>query len=268
MRKLIIVGLMLALMITASGCGFVFIGDGLTFRNYTGDWTDTFDLSAGRLTVAGVNGSITVEVWDRDEVRADAHWTAKTETYQFSPVIAEADGSLSLSLPNDRDLSGVTWTVKVPQGLDVVTRTSNGRINIFGENYGEVTVNTSNGQVNLDGSGAGLLYVNTSNGSVNVSQWDGEVDITTSNGSITAHLGKITAGRYSLISSNGSIRVFLDEDSAFDLSASTSNGRINSDLNGSWSRQLAGTDHDGLYNGGGARLIVRTSNSHIWLHRP
>ena len=83
-----------------------------------------------------------------------------------------------------------------------------------------------------------------------------------------AHLGKIDKGMYSLSSSNGSIRVFVQEDSAFDLSASTSNGRINSELGGSWSPDISGKAYNGAYNGGGARLVLRTSNSNIWLHRP
>jgi DUF4097 and DUF4098 domain-containing protein YvlB len=101
--------------------------------------------------------------------------------------------------------------------------------------------------VNLDGSGSGLLFVNTRNGSIEIGSWAGEVDASTS---------------------NGAIRVYVEEASAFDLSASTSNGRISADLSGNWSREVTGTNHDGLYNGGGARLILRTSNSNIWLSHP
>lgn len=268
MRKVVGLVLILALALLASGCGVVVIDNGWNFRNYNGDWTSTYQFTTGRLTVAGANGSITIEVWDKDEVRADARWSAKTESYDFQPVVEEKDGVLSLTLPKDRDLSGVSWVIRVPQGMDVVARTSNGRVDIRGAGFGEVTVNTSNGRVNLDGSGSGLLYVNTSNGSIEIRSWAGEVDASTSNGSITAWLGEITGGRYSLTTSNGAIRVYVEEASAFDLSASTSNGRISADLSGNWSREVSGTNHDGLYNGGGARLILRTSNSNIWLSRP
>lgn len=269
MRKVLAIALILALVIFAPGCSILFLGDGWNLNNYTGVWSGTYDFTAGHLMVAGSNGSITVEVWDRDEVRADAHWTAKTDVYQFFPKVEESDGVLSLKLPSDRELSGVSWTVQVPQGLDVTARTSNGRITLLGDGYGAVTADTSNGRVVLEGSGQDLLYVNTSNGSVDVARWTGEeVDITTSNGSITAHLGKIDKGMYSLSSSNGSFRVFVQEDSAFDLSASTSNGRINSELGGSWSPAISGKAYNGAYNGGGARLVLRTSNSNIWLHRP
>lgn len=267
MRKLIVLAVMLTLVVSASGCGIVFVGDGWNFQNYTGDWSDTYNFDAGKLTVAGVNGNIAVEIWDKNEVQAEARWTAKTATYQFSPEVEESQGALSLTLPSDRELSGVSWTVKVPQGLDLVIRTSNGRVYVSGEGYGAVKVNTSNGRVNLDGSGTGELNVNTSNGSVDIQSWIGEVDISTSNGSITANLGKISEGRYSLTTSNGTIRVHLEDDSTFDLTASTSNGKINNELNGTWSKLISGNSHDGLYNGGGARLILRTSNSNIWLHR-
>lgn len=268
MRNFVSLALVLAFALTATGCGITFIGDGWNLTNYTGEWSNTYDFAQGHLLVAGTNGPITVEVWDGEEVRAEARWTAKTDLYQFSPRVEEGMDLLSLYLPSDRELSGVSWIVQVPSGIDVTARTSNGKITILGDGYGAVTADTSNGKVVLEGAGDALLYVNTSNGSVDVASWVGEVDITTSNGSITAHLGKILEGKYNLASSNGSIRVFIEEDSAFDLSASTSNGRINSDLDGTWSQAFSNTSYDGTYNGGGARLTLRTSNSSIWLHRP
>lgn len=268
MRKLKILALLLSLSLAGAGCSITFVGDGWTWANYTGSWSETYDLATGNLEVEGTNGSITVVVWDEETVQAEAQYTAKVSDYQFSPIVTEEDGRLSLSLPRDRDLSGVSWTVQVPQGLDITARTSNGRISIVGEGYGAVTADTSNGKVILEGSGQGLLSVNTSNGSVNIASWTGEMDITTSNGSITAHLGQVVDGQYSLVTSNGSIRVFLAEDSAFDLSASTSNGRIRSELEGNWSRIISGTNYRGAYNGGGASLTLRTSNSNIWLNRP
>lgn len=268
MHKLMSLALILSFALLATGCGLIFVGDGWNLTNYTGDWSNTYDFTSGQLVVAGSNGSIAVEVWDRDEVRAEARWTAKTATYQFSPKVDEDKDCLSLSLPSDRELSGVSWTVQVPRGLDITARTSNGRITILGDGYRLVTADTSNGKVVLEGSGQDLLYVNTSNGNVDIASWAGEVDITTSNGSITAHLGKIVQGKYSLSSSNGSIRIFVEEDSAFDLNASTSNGSIVSELGGNWSSEFSDTGYDGAYNNGGARLTLRTSNSSIWLHRP
>lgn len=267
MRKLIVLALMFAMVLSVSGCGIIFVGDGWNISNYTGNWDETYQFASGSLTVEAVNGSIAIEIWDEDEVKADARWTAKTSTYQFIPEVKEGEEFLSLTLPSDRELSGVSWVVKVPQGLDVIARTSNGKVFIDGEGYGDVTVNTSNGRVNLHGSGTGTLVVNTSNGGINISRWSGELDATTSNGSISAHLGEISQGRYSLVTSNGRIQVHLEDDSAFELTASTSNGKIQSDLNGSWSKDISGASFDGLYNDGGARLILRTSNNSIWLNR-
>jgi DUF4097 and DUF4098 domain-containing protein YvlB len=268
MRKPAILALLLAFSLAGTGCGIIFVGDGWNYTNYIGDWSGTYDFAAGDLVVEGTNGSITILAWDEEVVRAEARYTAKTADYLFSPAVVEEDGLLSLSPPRDRDLSGVSWTLQVPRGLNIAVRTSNGRISILGEGFGAVTADTSNGRVLLEGSGQGQLVVNTSNGSVDIANWTGEMDITTSNGSITAHLGKIEAGRYSLTTSNGSIRAFLEEDSAFELSASTSNGRIRTELEGDWSQDISGTSYRGAYNGGGASLTLRTSNANIWLHRP
>jgi len=264
-RKLFLLILLTATALLAGACTLVISGDGLTIEHYKGTWEETYAFSSGAVTVQGGNGSITVETWDKEEVLVQAHWTARTESYQFAPLVEQEGDSLSFAAPWNNELRGVTWILKVPPGLSVTARTSNGRVNILGGEFGNVTVETSNGRVTVEGSGKGMLTINTSNGGVTVREWNGETDITTSNGAITAFLGKITDGNYRLSSSNGTLRVFVDRDSAFALTASTSNGRINSDLTGAWSQMPTGSSYTGTYNGGGALLNLHTSNSSIFL---
>lgn len=266
MRKLTILALFLAFALTIAGCG-ISIGDGF-LRSFSGNWTDIYEFTPDHLIVESTNGFITVETWDRDEVKVDARFTARTRAYQFSPIVVENGSSLSLSLPQDRNLTGVSWTLRVPKGLNITAKTSNGRVEILGEGYKKVTAKTSNGRLVIDGSGEGQLYARTSNGSVDIADWAGEVDVSTSNGNITAYLGRLESGQYKLTSSNGRIKVFVAEDSAFDLTASTSNGRIESDLKGSWSQVMSGRDYQGQFNKGGASLILSTSNSNIILQHP
>lgn len=146
MRKPAILALLLAFSLAGTGCGIIFVGDGWNYTNYIGDWSGTYDFAAGDLVVEGTNGSITILAWDEEAVRAEARYTAKTADYLFSPAVVEEDGLLSLSPPRDRDLSGVSWTLQVPRGLNIAVRTSNGRISILGEGFGAVTADTSNGR--------------------------------------------------------------------------------------------------------------------------
>jgi len=64
-----------------------------------------------------------------------------------------------------------------------------------------------------------------------------------------------------LTTSGGSVTAYLEASIAVDLSASTSGGRVHSqfDINGSVSKKRI----DGEVNGGGPRLVLKTSGGSV-----
>jgi len=251
-------------LVISSGCG-LFIG-GWNINNYIGTWEQDFDFTGEEIRIEGSNGSVIVEVWDEPRVEVTAKWSAKVDNYEFQPIIQKDGSSLSISIDNkDRDLGGVSYVVSVPKGVNLTLRSSNGRVSVSGEALNALDIQTSNGSAMVDSAGPGQLTINTSNSWVRISNWNGEINSNTSNGAITAILNKLESGEYSFITSNGGISVSVDPESKFDLHASTSNGNIRNSISGNWSPIPSGRTHSGSYNGGGAKLTLRSSNSNIQL---
>jgi|GEM_PF-2369890 len=253
--------LLVAGALLSSGCSV--FGD-FSLTNYKGTWEQEFEFTGEEISAQGVNGTITVDVWEQPKLKVVADWSARVPNYQFNPRLEQSESSFSiLSDTGDRNLSGTSYTLFVPQNTDLVLRTSNGGISVSGAMLADLDVKTSNGAVMVENAGDGLLQIETSNGLARVSHWQGEITCTTSNGGITAILGQITQGDYTFTTSNGGISVSVHPDSRFHLIASTSNGNIRTTLPGQWTPQLEDTSYVGNYNGGGASFILRSSNSSI-----
>lgn len=265
MRKLIIILSLIGLVVFSSGCGMVVVGD-WNFMTYNGSWAQDFDFSGNQVTIEGANGNITVIVSDNPKVEVTANWSAKVDNYEFRPVISQDEDSFSIARDrNDRDLSGTNFIVTVPKGIKLDLRTSNGRVSVNGEALESLKVDTSNGAVMVDNAGSGMLIVDTSNGLARISGWRGQINCATSNGAITAILPQLDSDNYVFTTSNGGISITVAPSSSFEISANTSNGSIRSSLPGNWSEAPSGTKYSGSYNGGGASITLRTSNSNIQL---
>jgi DUF4097 and DUF4098 domain-containing protein YvlB len=260
-RKWVFVLLSVILVAVSSGCR-------LTWKNwnYQGFWEQEYDFAGQEINIEGSNGSITVNVWAEPWVKVTAKWSAKVDAYQFEPEIQEDESRLAISsTKRDRHLSGTSYIVSVPKDAVLKLRSSNGAISVSGDPLESLDIHTSNGPVNVSSAGRGKLTVTTSNGRVQISNWEGEIGCTTSNGSIRAILSRVERGEYSFITSNGEISVAVASDSQFELHASTSNGRVGTALPGEWTSQPSGTHYHGSYNGGGAKLTLSTSNNNLRL---
>lgn len=265
MRKLGIALMLTGSLAISSGCGMFVIGD-WNFTSHYGTWEDEFSFSGQEVVIEGFNGSITVEVWEESRVEVSVTWSAKVDNYIFSPLIQDDPKQLLIAAPgSDRDLSGTSFVVSVPQGIRLTLITSNGRVSVSGCELSELFISTSNGAAMVETQGTGELNISTSNGLVRVSDWQGNISCTTSNGAITAILNEVTDGEYIFITSNGGISLSTHSDSRFELMANTSNGNIRTSLEGDWLPQFSESDYTGSYNGGGASITARTSNGNIQL---
>ena len=260
-------------------------------------FVESFVMEPGQsLRVSGVNGRVTYETWDGEEVviqatrltprfassLADRIWGKAvvnfTRTDAGVAAVVEAPGRSSIG-GNVR----FRFDVKAPRGWhgDIELTTSNGPI-VASDIHGHVSLRTSNGSITVSGH-TGTLQARTSNGPLRLTDVHGTVEARTSNGPLSFLNGTLTESGllrtsngavemlarlepgavYDVQTSNGAVTLTLiDADAALDLS--TSNGSINLQTPLTASsidrRRVVGTVGDGS-----ATLNVRTSNGSITL---
>ncbi len=141
----------------------------------------------------------------------------------------------------------VSFTVQVPDGVNLVARTVNGGIEA--ERIGaDVHAHTVNGNVEV--TAAGHVWANTVNGSIDVrmgrAEWSGDLALTTVNGTIT---------------------VSLPADVGAEVSASTVNGSIETDFPLTVQGRFGPKQLNGTIGGGGRELTLNTVNGGLRLRR-
>jgi hypothetical protein len=154
-------------------------------------------MPAGPLNVdAGQNGGVSIEGWDRNEIRVRAIVQASAREASDARALAgqvqvQAGGGRVYATGPDnnrgREWWSVSYRINVPRKNDLDLRASNGGITIVGVS-GNMRFDTTNGGVRLQDVG-GRVNGETRNGGLNVtlsgSRWDGEgLDVETSNGGV------------------------------------------------------------------------------------
>ncbi len=265
------------------------------------DFEDSIEARpGGTLRIQLDGGSVEVETHDEDEVRVDAHaqgMGARSADFELTGdgVDVEFRGTISGWLGAISGTRKMRVRVRVPEryGLDI--RTSGGRLDLE-EIEGDVTARTSGGSievdeiegdVDLETSGGsveasdirGNLKVRTSGGRIKASEVTGDVDARTSGGPITIHdvrgrLDLRTSGgsidaRFTddpaghLETSGGSIEVEIPAGAGTSLDAQTSGGRVELEHSVTIKGSIDPSHLVGDVNGGGERLILRTSGGNI-----
>jgi len=154
-------------------------------------------MPAGPLNVdAGQNGGISVEAWDRNEirvraiVRANARGDGRAKEIANQVQIQSGSGRVYATGPDleRREWWSVSYRINVPRKNDLDLSAVNGGITIAGVS-GNLRFDTTNGGVKLTDVG-GRVNGETRNGGLNVTlagtRWEGEgLDVETSNGGVT-----------------------------------------------------------------------------------
>jgi hypothetical protein len=155
-------------------------------------------MPAGALNVdAGQNGGISIEGWDRNEIRvraivqASAREAGDARSLAGQVQVQSGGGRVYATGPDNnsrREWWSVSYRINVPRQNDLDLRASNGGITIVGVT-GNMRFDTTNGGVRLQDIG-GRVNGETRNGGLNVmlsgNRWDGEgLDVETSNGGVT-----------------------------------------------------------------------------------
>ncbi len=215
----------------------------------------SFPLAAdGRLSLENVNGDVTIEAWDRDEVSVETVIRAESqESLDEVEVVIDADADrirIETVYPERRHRShqaaSVDYMIRMPRsasidGLELV-----------------------NGSLTLAGL-AGDVEAALVNGRAEARELGGDVTIETVNGSLEVSLTALEAGQsVSLESVNGSLELAIPGYANADIEAETVHGRIKNDFgleaeDGRW----VGSSLSGTLGRGGARVELENVNGSI-----
>ena len=222
----------------------------------------TFDVRAGgELSVDALNGSVTIDTWDRSAMRVRATHRSNTTIdvdRSGADVRIEADHrgrpepvSFSITVPRNYhvQIEGVNLSITVAgvQGTTslenvqgaIQVRDITGAVDIESvsgsvtiENVrGDLDISTINEAIRITG-GRGSIAAETVNGSIMMRSVDAvNVDASTVNG-IVEYRGPVhDGGRYFLGTHNGAITMTIPEGANARISVDTENGRVESAFN-------------------------------------
>lgn len=127
---------------------------------------------------------------------------------------------------------------------------------------GTVEAKTSGGSIEI-GSAGGNVVARSSGGGIRVGEARGAIDASTSGGSIEARFAAQPGADSRLVSSGGGITVSLGNGVRADLDAHTSGGSVRADVPVTVMGRQSESNLVGKINGGGPRLLVRTSGGGI-----
>jgi len=231
----------------------------------------TLAFNAGdQLVLDNENGSVTVESWDRNQVRIQAvkyadrgsRESAREVLDEIAIQINESPGTVEVRTITPRRSGdggfwgwmkgndgnyGVTYTVTVPKSANLDVETINGRV---------VVRNVS-----------GAMTLESTNGRIEVHDGSGRVDASTTNGRIYAQLRNVTPGGMRFSTTNGSVEVELPETISADLDVSTTNGSIKTDFPITVSGTFSKNRLSGEMNGGGESIRIRTTNGSVRINK-
>src|SRR5687768_15085320 len=170
----------------------------------------SYPLSAsGRVSVSNVNGSITVEAWDRNEVKLEAIKIADSKEALADVQLKIDSRADSFSVEADydswrRDRGEKTW--KNHNKLEVQFKLSVPRRAVLDE------IETVNGSVTVSNF-VNLTKVSAVNGNVIATNLRGTANLSTVNGEVSADFDRLESGsKISLDTVNGKVLLVLPSD--------------------------------------------------------
>jgi putative adhesin len=131
---------------------------------------------------------------------------------------------------------------------------------------GALNVKTSGGSIDI-GRAQGDLKAHTSGGSIEIGDAGGMIDASTSGGSIKARLSRQPRGESRLSTSGGGITVHVASNVGLDIDAHTSGGDVDSEVPVTILGKQDDSSLNGKLNGGGPKLVLRSSGGDIRLQR-
>jgi hypothetical protein len=273
MRKPLLAALALSVGLSLAGCDIKTSANGDFSFDISGGkavdtWSRTYKIPAtGRFELINVNGKITAEPTDGNEVIVEGKRTAKARSdeaakemlakLEIREEVGESTVRVESRPPRLSGFSGheIEWTIKVPKGVIVDLRTVNGGVRL-NNLANEIHAKTTNGGVKGENIVPGIIEASAVNGGIEFalsSPLDStdSVDMETVNGGVTLELPSESKATIAARCVNGGVKV-EDLDIARDEQANDFDKR----------RRLNGT-----MNGGGASVKMNTTNGGVRLSR-
>jgi DUF4097 and DUF4098 domain-containing protein YvlB len=148
---------------------------------------------------------------------------------------------------------------------EAVLSTSGGDIKV-GDAAGVLNVKTSGGSIDIRHAGSDLK-AHTSGGSIDIGDAGGAIDASSSGGSIKARLSRQPHADSKLSTSGGGITIFVAPNLGLDIDAHTSGGDVASNIPVTILGKQEDSSLNGKFNGGGPRLVLRSSGGDIRLEK-
>lgn len=173
----------------------------------------------------------------------------------------------------------VQWNIRIPARYNVEVRSSGGSIELSdiggtvdarssgggikaGRLAGPANLTSSGGSITVEGA-ASDLDIHTSGGGIRIEDAAGRVDATSSGGGIRARFSRQPGGDSRLSTSGGGVTVTIARDLKLDLDAKSSGGSVRSDVPVTMRGEIDDNEVRGQINGGGPKLVLRSSGGGI-----
>lgn len=225
----------------------------------------TYPLSPkGRVNVSNVNGSITVEAWDRPEVKLEAVKTADSRESLADVDIkidARADSfSVEADYDNTHRRNGGEW--KNHRKLEVEFRLTVPRTAVLDE------IETVNGSVTVSNF-VNYTRVSAVNGQVRAANLRGTAKLSTVNGTVDASFDRLETGsQVTLETVNGRVNLQIPSDASATVKADTLNGSITNDFGLPVRKgEYVGRDLHGRIGGGDVQIRLESVNGGLSIAR-
>jgi DUF4097 and DUF4098 domain-containing protein YvlB len=224
----------------------------------------TYPLSrTGNVSVSNVNGSITVEAWDRDEVRLEATKIADSKE-TLADVEIEVESTAD-SFNVEANYRG-RWNEKRHEGrprkLEVEFRLSVPRTAVLNE------IETVNGSVTVSNF-TNITKISAVNGNVMASNLRGTANLSTVNGQVNADFDRVDpASRINLSTVNGTVSLMIPSDVNATIKADSLNGNITNDFGLPVRKgQYVGRDMYGRVGSGETQIKLSSVNGRLSIAR-
>ncbi|MEO8042423.1 MAG: DUF4097 family beta strand repeat-containing protein, partial [Acidobacteriota bacterium] len=241
----------------------------LTTEVFVGDETEKFEQTYplsknGNVSVSNVNGSITVEAWDRDEVRLEATKIADSkETLADVDIKVEATAD---SFSVEADYKSWKWNDKRSENrsrkLEVEFRLFVPRAAVLNE------IETVNGSVTVSNF-TNATKISAVNGDVVATNLRGAASLSTVNGTVTADFDRVDgSSKINLSTVNGTVSLIVPSDVNATIKADSLNGNITNDFGLPVRKgQYVGRDLYGRVGTGEAQIKLNSVNGKLSIGR-
>ena len=219
------------------------------------------------LEVHNPNGPVKVEGYDGEniEIKALKETTAGQAALERVEVYIEIDDIMTVETehPKGEMEVSVAYEIKIPDKMSLgKIECYNGDIEVK-DLAGNPELSTSNGNIEVKNL-AGFVSARSSNGNLDISGTQGMGNLRTSNGDIKAEISALQ-NDLDIITSNGSITILLEPGLSATLEARTSNGTVSADNLDLEITEQEQTALNGKLNDGDYNININTSNGSIEL---